>query len=423
MPTRVRFALVACFALGSLAQAQSLGARVSAVRDGVVRFEYARRPDACGDGRDVITLGRTLIVWPSITGHGTTDARCVDGPVRASVTLDGGTVTAIRIYVGGQWTASATDRDLGSVSARNASDYFLGLAQRLTGKAARSALTGAALADSVDVWRDLLALARDEDRPQDVRRSSMFWLGAVAPAEAVNPIDAIARDSRERREMREGALSVLGEIDDGAGVPALIAMTERDDAENPWLREKAVFWLGNAGDARGRARVRLLAERDSVPDRIRDQAIFALGHLDRDGDNGAFLRSLFGRLTSERLQKKVIQSLSQIDDPDGERFLLRLAQDDDQRMDLRKDALFWAGQNHNAETSELIAVYPKLTNRELKRHYTFVLSQRREEQAVDKLIDIAKNDGDHEVRRQALFWLGQSNDPKATRFLREMIER
>jgi HEAT repeat protein len=251
----------------------------------------------------------------------------------------------------------------------------------------------------------------------------MFWLGAVAPAEAVNPIASIARDPRERREMREGALSVLSEIDDGAGVPALMQLTERDDSENPWLREKAVFWLGNAGDAKGRARIRLLAERDSVPERIRDQAIFALGHLDRDGDNGAFLRSLYGRLTSERLQKKVIQSLSQTDDPDGERFLLRIAQDDDQRMELRKDALFWAGQNNHAATSELISVYPKLTNRELKRHYTFVLSQRREEEAVDKLIDIAKNDGDHEVRRQALFWLGQSNDPKATRFLREMIER
>jgi HEAT repeat protein len=418
------FAAGAVFVAAASASAQSLARRVDAVRDGVARFSYPGRPEACGDGKDVITLGRTLIVYPSVEGHGTTNTPCVAGPVRAAITLTDGSISSVRVYVGGRWSASASGRDLGEVEPRDAAEYMFSIARRLSGRAAKAAIAGAALAEGVDdAWRELLTIAREDDRANDVRRAALFWLPAVAREEAVRPLTTIARDSRERRELREAALGALGEIDAGAGVPALIAMAERDDSESSWLREKAVFWLGNAAEERGRARVRLLAERDSVPERIRDQAIFALGHLDRDADNGAFLRSLFGRLESERLRKKVIQSIAQQDDPESERFLLRIVQDPEAPKAVRKDALFWAGQSSHTAVESLVGLYAKLTDRDIRHHYTFVLSQRHEGAAVDKLIDIARNDADRTIRHQAVFWLGQSRDPKATRFIREQVEK
>ena len=51
----------------------------------------------------------------------------------------------------------------------------------------------------------------------------------------------------------------------------------------------------------------------------------------------------------------------------------------------------------------------------------FVLSQRREPAAVDKLMDIAKTDTNIERRKQALFWLGQKNDPRVKQFIRDLI--
>jgi HEAT repeat protein len=51
------------------------------------------------------------------------------------------------------------------------------------------------------------------------------------------------------------------------------------------------------------------------------------------------------------------------------------------------------------------------------------VSQRRDDVAVDKLIDIAQHDADLEVRKQAMYWLGQTQNPKALKFLRDLITR
>jgi hypothetical protein len=53
----------------------------------------------------------------------------------------------------------------------------------------------------------------------------------------------------------------------------------------------------------------------------------------------------------------------------------------------------------------------------------FVLSQRREQAALDKLMSIARNDPDRELRRKAMFWLGQSRDPRVSAFLADIITR
>jgi hypothetical protein len=59
----------------------------------------------------------------------------------------------------------------------------------------------------------------------------------------------------------------------------------------------------------------------------------------------------------------------------------------------------------------------------MQKHVIFILSQRREPAAVDKLMAIAKGDGDIEMRKQALFWLGQKNDPRIRQFIRDLINK
>ncbi len=49
----------------------------------------------------------------------------------------------------------------------------------------------------------------------------------------------------------------------------------------------------------------------------------------------------------------------------------------------------------------------------LKTHAVFVLSQLRNREGVPALLDIARSNPDRHVRSQALFWLGQSGDPRA----------
>jgi HEAT repeat protein len=53
----------------------------------------------------------------------------------------------------------------------------------------------------------------------------------------------------------------------------------------------------------------------------------------------------------------------------------------------------------------------------------FALSQRPSKEGVPALIEIAKSNRDPEIRKNALFWLGQSHDPRALALFEEILSR
>jgi len=99
-----------------------------------------------------------------------------------------------------------------------------------------------------------------------------------------------------------------------------------------------------------------------------------------------------------------------------------LVRDASASLTAREQALFWLGES-DAPTADIIGLYDGLAPFALREHFAFVLSQRHDDQALDKLIDVASHDRDLEIRRRAMFWLGQSNDPRAVKFFREVLSR
>jgi HEAT repeat protein len=51
----------------------------------------------------------------------------------------------------------------------------------------------------------------------------------------------------------------------------------------------------------------------------------------------------------------------------------------------------------------------------------FALSQRSSNEAVPALIKVARTSRDPELRKTALFWLGQSEDPRALHLFEEIL--
>jgi HEAT repeat protein len=84
--------------------------------------------------------------------------------------------------------------------------------------------------------------------------------------------------------------------------------------------------------------------------------------------------------------------------------------------------LFWAGQG-GVSIAELTKLYAGIPDREMREQLIFVYSQRDEPAALDKLIEIAKRDSSPDLRKRALFWLGQSEDSRAVQALQEIIEQ
>lgn len=58
----------------------------------------------------------------------------------------------------------------------------------------------------------------------------------------------------------------------------------------------------------------------------------------------------------------------------------------------------------------------------LKKHAVFVLSQLPHREGVPALLDVARSNPDRKVRSQALFWLGQSGDPRALTLFEALLK-
>src|SRR2546428_11360577 len=61
-------------------------------------------------------------------------------------------------------------------------------------------------------------------------------------------------------------------------------------------------------------------------------------------ENSAFLRGLCAKLAGEELKEKVIFSLSQMGGADNGRWLMDIALNEREPVEMRKKALFWVGQ-------------------------------------------------------------------------------
>ncbi|MBK6486910.1 MAG: HEAT repeat domain-containing protein [Gemmatimonadetes bacterium] len=258
-------ALLVVGALGTAAPAhgQDAAQRLAHVRDGRVRFTVALRPEVCGSGQNVWRTrdGQSRTTWGERNARDVEyDVDCDAGPGRVVIDKDGGVVSDLRFYVGGRWRAGASVTDLGAVGVREATALLVSIARTTDGKAGRNAIFPLTLIDSVEVWRELMQLARDDSRPRETRRQAVFWLGQLAEAPATAGLDELVGEAALDRDVREQAIFALSQRPKDEGVPALvnIVRTNRD----PALRRKALFWLGQSGDPRALALIEeLLAKR------------------------------------------------------------------------------------------------------------------------------------------------------------------
>ncbi|MGE0814579.1 MAG: HEAT repeat domain-containing protein [Vicinamibacterales bacterium] len=91
---------------------------------------------------------------------------------------------------------------------------------------------------------------------------------------------------------------------------------------------------------------------------------------------------------------------------------------------LRGQALFWlaqrAGQQAAGAITDAIARDP---DTDVKKRAVFALSQLPADEGVPKLIEVARAHSNPAVRKQAFFWLGQSKDPRALAFFKDVLSR
>lgn len=259
-------------------------------------------------------------------------------------------------------------------------------------------------------------LVRRDDCSASLRRRAVFLVAQKGGEEAGEVLVEAARSDPDP-EVRGQAVFWLSQVP-GEGSVQLLTEILRT-TQDPNLEERALFALAQHRHAAAADVLRRHAADPDRPDRMRERAIFWLGQ--QGHEQGEFLRELYGDVESDALRERILFALAQTGDPASMEWLLERAADGGAPIELRKKALFWAGQG-GAPIERLAALYDAAEGREMKEQLIFVYAQRSEPAATDRLISIARNEEDPELRKRAIFWLGQSDDPRAADVLLEVID-
>ena len=103
--------------------------------------------------------------------------------------------------------------------------------------------------------------------------------------------------------------------------------------------------------------------------------------------------------------------------------LLAIAKDDSREREVRRQAVFWVSQAAGDKATEGLAevVGDAAADQDVRLQAVFALSQRPRDEATSALLTIARTNKDPKIRKQAVFWLGQSRDPRALEYFESVL--
>jgi HEAT repeat protein len=260
-------------------------------------------------------------------------------------------------------------------------------------------------------------MARRDKCSEVLRRKAVFLIAQKRTDESADILVDAARNDPDG-EVREQAVYWLSRVPGEKSLNFL-----RDVATKPGnteIRKKALFALSNMSSPVARQTLRDVAAATGGDREVREEAIQWLGHRG-NAEDAAWLREIYPRLDSRDLKDKVLFAVSRR--ADGAQWLLDRALDTREDIELRKQALHWAGQRKEVSLDQLFALYDRVTDRELKEQLIWVYSRRSEPEAVARMIAIARNEKDRSLRSTAVNWLARSKDPRAVQFLVELIDK
>ena len=284
--------------------------------------------------------------------------------------------------------------------------------------AALSALLNMNEEQAIPILQELLR-SRDECSVE-LRRRAVFLVAQKMDDQSVEILlDLAHRNPDPDPEVREQAVFWLHQVQTPEALAALEAiLMESEDRE---LQEQAIFAISQrTGDRRAIEALRGYARRVDIPANLRADAIFWISQ--NPGAGGAdYLIELYPQLDDPELRERAIFGIAQSGGDRARAWLLGRVRDTAEPVEARKNALFWAGQIDGAIIGELDGLYGTLQDREMKEQLIFVASQDGSSDAVDFLMEVVREEDDPELRENAIFWLGQTDDPRVPEFLLSLV--
>jgi HEAT repeat protein/TolA-binding protein len=267
-------------------------------------------------------------------------------------------------------------------------------------------------------------LARRDECTKELRRRALYVVGRQAGPESAAIILDVAKNDTDAN-IRSEAMRWLPRVGGDNAIPQLEEMLRTSTDES--AQRSIISALNSMDSERARRAVRAIIERSDASERVRYEAI---GNFlrEREGrqpsaEEQSYIRGLYTKLEAPRLREAVLHSLGRVETAENQQFLMGIVRNQGETPSLRATALERLGRMESVSVNDIAKLYDIADTRSLREQVLRGLSQRKEDVAVDKMIEIARKDTDPQIRRSAINMLARSSNKRAQDFIKEIFDR
>lgn len=260
---------------------------------------------------------------------------------------------------------------------------------------------------------------RKDDCSASLRRSAVFMLGRRADADAASILIGVAKND-PNANVRVEAINFLPRMPGDAPLATLeeILRSDQDDR----IQRAAVRAIMSSDNQKARSTMRSLIDRKDAPVNLRIEAVNSLGGDRATTEDAAYLRALYARADNDRLKEAIIDAVSRMGGAENDQWVLGIVRNPNEPSTLRSAALSRYSRSSTVSIADLAKLYDSADSYDLRSRVVNILGIRKEPEATDKLIDIAKNSTVVSLRKEAINALARKNDPRTTQLLLDIVD-
>jgi HEAT repeat protein/outer membrane protein assembly factor BamD (BamD/ComL family) len=271
---------------------------------------------------------------------------------------------------------------------------------------------------------ELLTDAARNESDSKLRAAAVMGLASINDESALELLESIAANA-EDDDMAKAAVYAISQNQNGKANSILdrIART----AKSTTARRQAISRLARKdGDAVIDQLLGIYAANDGLE--VKRQVISDLGQIGSQNQKSQDriideLMKVYGGEREGKLKEQAITSLSLIGNARAQEMLAGIVTRSD-NLGIRKHAaLQLARRNIDLAIGALSQWYDAEVDGYIKGELLTALGQSNRKAGLEKLMAVAKNDASPQMRRKAVELIGQSNDPDAAKFLRDLLKQ
>jgi HEAT repeat protein len=297
----------------------------------------------------------------------------------------------------------------------------------------------------------LASLVRNDAEDKKLRRAAAHAIGESHDRGTMATIQSLYQDVKDA-EIRRSVISAAGHSDEEQPAFAFLLGVAKNDTDwesrrtaarqighfqrdeaadelmkiyandaNIEVKKAALRSLAETKNPKAQARLLEIARTDTNSE-LRKQAVRVLGERGEAAVDD--LLKLFDTEQVPEVRRAALQSLSEIKSTRVEDKLFEIARSNEP-VDIKRHAIRMLGERVSKRSFEFLSATAQSNdaNAEVQVQAVRAISERRSEESVPLLIKIARSHQNQMVRKQAIRSLGESGDPRAVEFFREVLSK